>query len=207
LGNIKLLFYTKKEKVIECIVHGYRIDVQSYEMPTLIVKRLIKPGYEKDYERNLSELIAHSEKMDGYMGINVTRPENKSYPLYVFSAKFDTETNLQNFKESDYRKAWLKELYGITQEPIHERTINKHDWWFALPGAHIDIPQYKMVIVTTIAAYPVVLGLNFINGPSQDIAMLGIKTFIVVIITISVISYITMPIMLSLLKKWLYVPK
>ncbi len=174
-------------------------------MPTLIIKRLVKPGHEKDYEQNLEKLIDHSEHMDGYMGINVVRPTNKAYPLYVFTAKFDTEEHLQKFKESNFRQTWLKLIHEITQSPIKERTINKHDWWFALPGTHADIPRYKMVIVTTLAAYPVVFGLNVFQDHQQDLVALALRTLFIVTITISTISYITMPILLNVFKHWLYI--
>lgn len=172
-------------------------------MPTLIVKRLIKPGHEKDYEHSLESLIQESEHMDGYMGINVVRPTNKKYPLYVFIARFSTEENLKKFKNSEIRKSILKRIREISQAPIKEQTVSKHDWWFALPGAHYDIPRYKMVMVTILAAYPVVLAVNLYYTHGQNIQEVAYRTLIAVCITIAAISYITMPIALAVFNKWL----
>lgn len=176
-------------------------------MPTLIIKRLIKPGFEKDYEHSLERLIERAEHMDGYMGINVVRPADKSYPLYVFTARFDTKENLESFKNSEIRQQTLKHIHEISQAPIKERVISKHDWWFALPGAHYDIPRYKMVVVTIIAAYPVVLGVNIYTSGTANMGILLIRTLIAVTITIATISYITMPIFLSIFRKWLSAPE
>lgn len=175
-------------------------------MPTLIVKRLIKPGHEKDYEQNMEKLIEHSENMDGYMGINIVKPASKRYPLYVFTARFDTEENLQKFKNSEYRQSVLKHMRDISQAPIRERTITKHDWWFALPGAHLSVPRYKMVVVTICAAYPVVFLLNVYTVGSSNLGEQAVRTFIAVTITIATISYITMPLALQIFKKWLNSP-
>jgi uncharacterized protein len=172
-------------------------------MPTLIVKRLIKPGHEKDYEQSMEKLIEDSEHMDGYMGINIVRPTSKKYPLYVFTARFDTEENLQKFKESQHRQNALKHIREISQAPIKERTITKHDWLFALPGAHYDMPRYKMVVVTIFAAYPVVLGVNIYSNGMSNFETLAVRTLIAVTITIATISYITMPIFLRIFKKWI----
>lgn len=173
-------------------------------MPTLVVKRLVMPGHEKQYEHSIGNLIAHAERMDGYMGINIARPASKKHPLYVFSAKFDTVRNLQKFKESDFRKACLKELQGISLAPIKERTINKLDWWFALPGSHFEIPHYKMILVTILAIYPIVFALNMLFYPMHDVLETAVKTLFVVIVTITVMSYITLPLTLKLLQRWLH---
>jgi antibiotic biosynthesis monooxygenase (ABM) superfamily enzyme len=172
-------------------------------MPTLLIKRLIKRGHEKEYENILQDLIQHSEHMDGYMGINVVRSSDKENPLYIFTARFDTKENLDKFKSSSFRHEALKRIHDISQAPIRERTISKHDWWFALPGAHYDIPRYKMVVVTIFAAYPVVLGVNIYNNGIDNFGTLALRTLIAVTITIATISYITMPIFLSIFRKWI----
>lgn len=172
-------------------------------MSTLVVKRLIKLGFEKDYERILKRLIEQSEHMDGYMGINVVRVADQNKPLYIFTAKFDTRENLEKFKNSEIRQNALKQIHEISQSTVKERTIHKHDWWFALPGAHFDIPRYKMVVVTIFAAYPVVLLLNIYSLGMSNLGSLALKTLIGVTITISTISYITMPIFLTLFRKWI----
>jgi antibiotic biosynthesis monooxygenase (ABM) superfamily enzyme len=173
-------------------------------MPTLIVKRLVTLGHEKEYEKRMEHFIDNVENMDGYMGINIVRAEDKRRPLYIFSAKFDTKKNLQKFKESEIRKQYLRELQNISQAPIKERTINKLDWWFALPGNHYDLPPYKMLIVTILAVYPSVFILNLLFNPVQDIAVLAVRTFVVVGITIVIMSYITLPFLLNVFKSWLH---
>lgn len=174
-------------------------------MPILVVKRLVLPGHEKDYEQSIDNLITHAEKMKGYMGINIVKPSSKSHPLYVFTAKFDTKEHLNIFKESAERKECLRELQKVSQGPMRERIIDKLDWWFALPGTHYDIPRYKMVIITTLSAYPVVLAINLLIDSKQDVGMLLMRTLIVVAVTISAISYITMPIFLHVFQRWLAV--
>jgi antibiotic biosynthesis monooxygenase (ABM) superfamily enzyme len=172
-------------------------------MPTLVVKRHVMPGHEKEYEQSINNLIDQTEQMDGYMGINVARPASKKNPIYVFSARFDSKENLNKFKESEVRKECLKELQHISQEPIKEKTINKLDWWFALPSTQHDVPRYKMVSITVAAAYPIVLAFNFMSDPSQHVAILALRTFIIVIFTIIIMSYITLPFLLYMLKPWL----
>lgn len=95
-------------------------------MPTLIVKRLIKPGFEQSYENSLSEMVDAAEQMDGYMGSNVARSANKKHPLYIFSIKFDTQKQLQVYKQSSLRQKLLKEWHEQSQKPIDERTIKKY---------------------------------------------------------------------------------
>jgi antibiotic biosynthesis monooxygenase (ABM) superfamily enzyme len=172
-------------------------------MPTLIVKRLIEPGFERAYEDGLANIIDDAEKMDGYLGANIARPSNKEKPLYIYSVKFDSQKHLQMYKDSTMRQQFLKEWHEHSQKPIEEHTIHGIDWWFVLPGGHSEIPRYKMVFLTISAAYPIVLLLNiFING-AQNLGVTAIKIFFVIVITISLMSYVTMPFLLNFLKDWL----
>jgi antibiotic biosynthesis monooxygenase (ABM) superfamily enzyme len=173
-------------------------------MPTLIVKRLVKRGSEKDYEHILSHLIEKTEAMDGYMGINIARPANKQYPLYVFSAKFDTEENLEKFKNSEIRQETLKSLHSVTQKPITEHTLKGLAWWFAMPAEYNEVSKLKMLSITILGAYPIVLLLNIFINPKAHILNLIINTFIVILITIITMTYVTLPLLIKIFAKWLY---
>lgn len=174
-------------------------------MPTLVVKRLIMPGHSREYEHSLAQFIDHVELMDGYMGVNIARPARKDKPLYIFTAKFDTEKHLQQYKDSEIRKHFINHWKDFTQKSIAERTIKGLDWWFASPGDHIEVPKYKMIVVSFFAAYPLVYVINIIFNPYQDLIVLAGKILVVVSITIVVMNYFTIPLFLGMFKKWLYV--
>lgn len=176
-------------------------------MPTLIVKRLVKRGYEKNYEHILSNLVEKTESMDGYMGINIARPVNKNYPLYVFSAKFDTDENLEKFKNSRIRQETLRALHDVTQRPITEHTLKGLAWWFAMPAQYTEVSKIKMLIITILGAYPIVLVLNILINSKISIVTLAINTFFIILITIVTMTYITLPILIKIFTKWLYLPE
>jgi hypothetical protein len=172
-------------------------------MPTLIVKRLIKPGFEHSYEHSLSGMVDEAEQMEGYLGANVARPGNKKNPLYIFSIKFDTQKHLQAYKDSSLRQKLLKEWHEQSQKPIDERTIKSIDWWFILPEDYTENTRYKMILVSIIAAYPVVLILNIIITGTKNIEETAVKILLLVIMTILIMNFVTMPFFLNLLKNWL----
>ena len=172
-------------------------------MTTIVVKRLVTHGHEKEYENQMEQFIDEVKNMDGYMGINIGKPANKDFPLYVFTVKFDTKKNLQKYKESEIRKQYLKELQSISQAPIREQTINRLDWWFALPGQHYDLPHYKMLLLTILAVYPIVLIQNLFLGSVDNFILVALRTLFTVTVTIIIMSYVTLPILLAFSKKWL----
>lgn len=172
-------------------------------MPTLIVKRLIEPGFEHAYEEGLSKIVDEAEKMDGYLGANIVRPANKKQPLYIYSVKFDSQKHLDKYKNSSLRQNFLKEWHEHSQKAIEEHTINGLDWWFALPGGNPEVPRYKVVLLTICAAYPIVLILNLIINGTQGIGVTAVKILFVIPVTIFLMSYITMPFLLNLFKNWL----
>lgn len=172
-------------------------------MPTLVVKRLIKPGYEREYEQSLAKLIDQAEELDGYMGVNIARPQNKKNPLYVFSAKFDTKEHLQKYINSPFRKALIHEWHDKSQGPIAEKTLSGVDWWFVLPGGHSDIPKYKMVFLTIAAAYPIVMFFTVILTGFENIAYTALRTLFTITMTVILMTYFTLPFLINYFKKWL----
>ncbi|MBK6688045.1 MAG: antibiotic biosynthesis monooxygenase [Deltaproteobacteria bacterium] len=81
---------------------------------TVVVKRQVRRGKEKDYEVWLERLIAGAASLPGYLGTNVLRPSTKAGE-YTSVFRFDTVEHLLAFEESDLRRRALSEVEALVE--------------------------------------------------------------------------------------------
>src|SRR5215218_4477445 len=78
--------------------------------------------------------------------------------------------------------------------------------WFVLPGqrAIVPPPRWKMLLVTLIGAYPLVVLLSAFVLPSLEGWPLLVRAAVVPVVLLSLMTYLVMPQLTRLLSGWLY---
>ncbi len=171
---------------------------------TISISRRILPGREADYEAWVQGITAEALKFPGHMGVNVIRPCAPSLE-YVTIFRFDSYQHSRDWEESTVRADWLARLKGITAGEDAVQKGTGLEFWFSLPELPATHPSpHKMALVLLIVVFLLVLAINFLLGPFMtDWPLVG-RVFVAVFLQVILMTYIVMPRVTRLLKRWLY---
>jgi uncharacterized protein len=173
---------------------------------TATVTRSVKPGHETSYEQFLSGIIAAASEFPGYLGVEVFRPESATAGEYRIVYRFDNAEHLRRWLDSDEHAVWLRRAEPHVIGPMRTGFVTGLESWFTLPGGPgaPPPPPYKMALLTWIAIFPLITALVVALGPLLEglplVARLGITTAIAV----PLMTWVVMPRVTRLLRRWLY---
>ncbi|MGK7914545.1 MAG: antibiotic biosynthesis monooxygenase, partial [Prochloraceae cyanobacterium] len=133
---------------------------------TVSVFRRVKPGYVRAFEEFLSGIINGSMTFQGHLGTNVFRNSDPTNPEYLIVFKFDRQSNLRRWEESECRRKWLSHIESLTVgSPAIEILTGLETWFTISPRKPIVPPlRYKMATLTWIAIFPLVNIINVLLG-------------------------------------------
>ncbi|TYQ28889.1 hypothetical protein PseudUWO311_01720 [Pseudanabaena sp. UWO311] len=162
----------------------------------------VKPSCEDDFEHTLTKMLTAAEEFPGHLGVNVFRSPDLEYRV-VF--KYDHLSNFRQWESSEIRKGFLQELKQYTQDEAKYQIITGLETWFTLSsnGAIVPPPRYKMLTITSLAAFPTINLINFLLQPLSWLPPI-LRTLIAMLALLSAMTYIIMPRMTKLFAKWLY---
>ncbi len=178
---------------------------------TVTVKRQVKPGCQKAFEEFLSGIINASMTFKGHLGTTVFRPTDSQDFEYLIVFKFDKQSNLRHWEESESRKQWMARGDALTVGSPQFEIITGLETWFTL-GTQKPIvppPKHKMVAVTWMAIYPLVNIINYLLLPLLKTLPPLLISFVTTAILVPLMTYVVMPRMTRLFAHWLYpkIPK
>jgi uncharacterized protein len=170
------------------------------------VTRWVKPGHELPYERFLEGINAAASRYPGHLGVEVFRPQSAAAGEYRIVYRFDTGEHLRAWLDSDERAAWLERAEPHVIGPMRTQFLTGLETWFTLPGrpAAPPPPPYKMALLTWITIFPlitlVVIALDPLLEGLPRVPRLAITTAV----TVPIMTWLVMPRVTRLLRRWLY---
>jgi antibiotic biosynthesis monooxygenase (ABM) superfamily enzyme len=173
---------------------------------TTTVTRRVRPGHERLYEQFLEGIIAAASQFPGHLGVEVFRPQSATTGEYRIVYRFDTGEHLRAWLDSDEHAAWLERAEPQAIGPTRTSFVTGLESWFTLPGrpGAAPPPPYKMALLTWITIFPLITLIVVITGPRlQGLALvprLGITTAL----TVPLMTWVVMPRVTRLLRRWLY---
>ncbi|NJK39747.1 MAG: hypothetical protein HC835_20900 [Oscillatoriales cyanobacterium RM2_1_1] len=181
-------------------------NLQNDPPVTVSVQRRVKPGCEQEFEEFLTGIINASMTFEGHLGTNVFSPTDPQHPEYLIIFKFDHQSNLRRWEESDCRRQWMARGEALTVgSPIFE-VITGLETWFTLGTRKpmLPPPRYKMVTVTWLAIFPLVNVINILLSPVLKTLSPVPRSFVTTAILVPLMTYVVMPRMTRLFAHWLY---
>lgn len=176
-------------------------------VPVTIVKtHFVKPECQKAFESEFIRLSGCISKFPGYLGISIFRPLDPADGDYRVVIKFRSREDRLNWTNSDEYKKWEAVEQKMTIAPPKVYTVNGLETWFTLPGNRVMKPPEKkrQMIVTWLAVFP----LLSILSPAEAMLFGGmpylLEKMIDVAILVFLLTYIVMPFMTKIFKKFLY---
>jgi uncharacterized protein len=173
---------------------------------TVCVLRRAKPGMEKEFERIIAGIITAASEFPGHLGTNIFRSPDSDLHEYRIIFKFDHLSNLQRWEDSDVRHHWLDLAAPLTDGEADVRVMTGLETWFTLPvkKAIVPPPRYKMAAISWLSIFPLINLINFLFASFLNLLPYLIRSLIVSVILVFLMTYVVMPRMTKLFARWLY---
>jgi uncharacterized protein len=172
---------------------------------TTAVTRRVKPGHEAQYEEFLEGVIAAASRFPGYLGTEILRPDGPG-DEYRIVYRFDDARHLRGWLDSDEHAAWLARAEPHAAGATQTQFLTGLESWFTLsadPTAPSP-PPYKMALLTWITIFPLITGIVAVLGPTLASIPLLPRTAITTAVAVPVMTWILMPRVTRLLRRWLF---
>jgi hypothetical protein len=180
-------------------------DEETHQV-TAIISHFIRSGREQGYEEWLHGIATDAHQFKGHLGVNVIRPCDPTHPEYVAIVRFDHYNNLKTWLESSVRQEWLERLQPLIEKPETIQTLTGLETWFTLPNKPMKAPppRYKMAVVTWLGVFFTISILNRLLVPLLVGLPVLLRTLLVTGLTVALLTYVIMPRLTQLFRKWLY---
>lgn len=177
------------------------------QMTALVIEHTVKKGNEERYKQWLSEIFEASKSFPGYLGREVFPPNGTDKP-YLTIVRFETGRDLQRWLDSSERRALIEKLGNVLSEGDKTSIKAGIDVWFT-PGNALDKPPaYKQFLLTAAAIYPLSLLVPRLLSPLFEAAPVFenpfIRSLVVTLVLVGLMTYIVMPYLTHLLHDWLF---
>lgn len=177
------------------------------DMVTSVIEHEVKTGSEAEYEKWLKKITPIAARFPGHQGVSFVRPPlgaNK----YLVLLKFDTLEQAQMWFKSAAREALVAEVkpYLVKGENIDIQT--GLEFWFKPPAGKAFPSRLKQSAVTLLVLYPLTLIVPRAWSLASQIAPPLGNTFVLNLVVdatiVGLLTYVFMPRVTGLLRKWLY---
>lgn len=173
---------------------------------TVVVSRRVRKGQQEAFEALSSQMTERASRFPGYLGTAMFRPASPDDPEYRIVFKFRDRETLTAWEESEERAELLEQIESLLIQPSEREVTSGIVTWFTLPGQNPvqPPPKWKMTIVSWLALYPAVTLVFVIFGDLLAQVPLLLRTMIVTIVVMGLMSYVLMPRMTKWFKFWLF---
>ncbi|PZV08992.1 MAG: antibiotic biosynthesis monooxygenase [Leptolyngbya sp.] len=173
---------------------------------TAIVSHVVRPGREQGYEEWVHGIAADARTFKGHLGVSTIRPHDHTHPEYVVILKFDRYGNLKTWLESDIRREWIERLQPLIEQPESIQTLTGLETWFSLPNQPLKSPppRYKMAIVTWMGVFVTLTVVSRLFAPILSNLPILLNQLITTGLVVALLTYLIMPRLTRLFKRWLY---
>ena len=173
---------------------------------TVVVSRRVRKGQQEAFEALSSQMTERASRFPGYLGTAMFRPASPDDPEYRIVFKFRDRETLTAWEESEERDELLEQIESLLVQPSEREVTSGIVTWFTLPGQNPvqPPPKWKMTIVSWLALYPAVTLVFVIFGDLLAQVPLLLRTMIVTIVVMGLMSYVLMPRMTKWFAFWLF---
>jgi hypothetical protein len=173
---------------------------------TVVVRRLVKPERQLQFEEWAKGVIAEAGKFPGHMGATLLTPAltGGSENLLVF--RFDTEPHLAAWNQSAAKTEWLGKIADSVVGDAEARSATGLEYWFHLPGVRVSgaPPRVRMAFATFLGILPLTLAAAlYLPAPLLKLPV-ALRVGVVSAVIVIMMTYVVMPLLTRMLKRWLF---
>lgn len=170
---------------------------------TAIFTWKVVPGKEAAFEQWAHGIATASTKYPGHQGASWLRKDRETHEYHSI-IKFDTMEHYNAWVQSAEREEWLKQAEDFAQG--HAFQMTGLETWFTVPGQAVltPPPRWKMWIVTACVVYLLSIIIQWLGAPFLSSLPFWLRTLVLVLILVTLLTYLAMPAVTFLLRHWLY---
>ncbi len=189
--------YREKEKA------GDPAEQQQGSVTEVVFSKII-PGREDDYREWSARMEAEQAKHPGYRGMFLQPPEEAG-GIWTSIIRFDSAAQLEKWMNAPERAAMLRESREFIEHEQLTHLATSFPGWIPIdPSTGKGPPNWKAAMLVLLGLFPIVmLLLKFFNLPHFGINV-SLATFIANCISVSLTSFITMPLFVRWFEWWLF---
>jgi uncharacterized protein len=168
---------------------------------TIAVTFHVKPGRGAEFERWAHDITIAAARYPGHLGGSWVRTAGAYHVIY----RFANDAMFHDWHESSERAAFLERLHPIATL-VKDDHLTGMETWFELPDqpGRAAPPRWKMVIATWIGVFPLLTLLQWLVAPRLVDIPLVARVMILTLVVVVLMTYLVMPRLTRLLKRWLY---
>lgn len=173
---------------------------------TVVVSRRVRKGKEAQFEQLSTQMTERASRFPGHLGATMFRPSSPEDPEYRIMFKFQDRQTLDAWEKSEERAGLLAQIESLLLQPSERDVTSGIVTWFTLPGQNpVQPPQkWKMTLVSWLALYPAVTLVFILFGDLLALMPLLLRTMLVTIVVMILMSYVLMPRMTRWFAFWLF---
>lgn len=122
--------------------------------------------------------------------------------------KFDSAIHYQQWYRSPEAGYWFNALARLESQPPNFEVMTGLEAWFTVSNATfrpiVPPPRYKMALITWLAIFPLIVGINLLFSTWLIQLPMLLRSLILSITLVLLMTYIVMPRMTRLFAYWLY---
>lgn len=183
-------------------------NLNSYQPITILITRSPRKSNQKEFEQALSDTIDAAIEFPGHLGVTVLKPQRGESNDYQIIVKFASEADYQRWCHSNETAHWFEILNRLEEKPPNLEIMTGLETWFAVNSSAsrpmIPPPRYKMAIITWIAIFVLIVIINLLFGGLLASLPMLLRSLILTVGLVALMTYIVMPRMTRLFSWWLY---
>lgn len=177
------------------------------DVVTAVISHDVKTGREEDFARWQEKILKAQERFAGFMGSELFAPVEGVQDRWVVVFRFDTREHLDQWLESDIRRKLLDEGRKYFAYYDVRKVDSAFSGWFRFGSEARDEmpPGWKQAMTVLLALYPTVMVLNLTVGSALTHAGVAgyLGLFIGNVLSVSILTWLLMPLVNRVLAFWL----
>lgn len=175
------------------------------EPVTVTAAYRVEPGRQSEFYFWAIEMLNVTARLPGYLGGGVLGSGPQTSEWHVIY-RFDGEDSAQVWENSLERARWAAQAGAFTQETGTQRASGLKNW-FEGPVRNLPPPpKWKLWLMNLSAVFPPVLMFNLLVVPFLGKVNFLLRTLALCLGVTATVTWILMPRLQRLFKRWLYPP-
>ncbi|HEY9677654.1 MAG TPA: antibiotic biosynthesis monooxygenase [Drouetiella sp.] len=171
------------------------------------ISTVIKPGLEEEYYEWLQEIQTAQAIFPGYQGTYVQMTKTGETNLWTTILRFDTQESLDDWFTSKRRIELVEKAKRFVSSESIKRLTSSFPGWLPLDDSGEAPANWKAAVLVVLGLYPIVcLEIKFLS-PALKSLNLAVANFIGNTISVALVTWLTMPFLTTVFRKWLLPPK
>ena len=187
---------------------GPSVSSGSDEPVTVVISRLVRPGYEQAYEDWIHEAARLLSDHEGFQGLTALPPgQHHTGPEHVLVLRFSDYESMRRWKRSEERRRWIAKLPELTVDVGAWQEQSGLETWFVLDRRATPTgppPRWKQAVLTAVGLIPLLILIDLTVGRLLADLPVWARVLSTTPFAVAAMAWLVMPAITRLAWRWLY---